>query len=187
MDASTPAETYISVDIETAGPYPGEYSMLSIGACTVSEPRSTFYVEIKPVNDNATDEALLIHHLSLLRLKERGLEPSEAMARFETWLLEQTPPGQRPVFVAFNAAFDWMFITHYFHHYLGRNPFGHAALDVKAFYMGMAGVPWAETSMRYVSPRYLGNRDLTHHALRDALDQAEIFQKMLSEQKGEWQ
>ncbi len=28
-------ETYISVDIETAGPNPGGYAMLSIGACTV--------------------------------------------------------------------------------------------------------------------------------------------------------
>ena len=33
--------------------------------------------------------------------------------------------------------------------------------------------------MRYVAPRYLEDRKLTHHALQDALDQAEIFQKML--------
>ena len=34
MPAERP-ETYISVDIETAGPNPAEYSMLSIGACRV--------------------------------------------------------------------------------------------------------------------------------------------------------
>ena len=28
-------ETYISVDIETAGPNPSQYSLLSIGACSV--------------------------------------------------------------------------------------------------------------------------------------------------------
>jgi len=35
--------------------------------------------------------------------------------------------------------------------------------------------------MRSVAARYLGNRKLTHHALRDAQDQAELFQKMLAE------
>ena len=174
-------EIYISVDIETAGPYPGEYSMLSIGACTIFDPVSTFYVELKPVNDNAFPEALLVHRLSMEKLKERGAEPAEAMRRFEAWLSEQTPPEQRPVFVAFNAAFDWMFVNYYFLRYLEYNPFGHSALDIKAFYMGLARVPWYETSMRYVAPRYLGERSLTHHALRDALDQGEIFAKLLAQ------
>ena len=35
--------------------------------------------------------------------------------------------------------------------------------------------------MRYVAACYLSNRKLTHHALRDAQDQAELFQKMLAE------
>jgi hypothetical protein len=35
--------------------------------------------------------------------------------------------------------------------------------------------------MRYVGPHYLGNQQLTHHALRDAMDQAQIFSKMLEE------
>jgi hypothetical protein len=47
--------------------------------------------------------------------------------------------------------------------------------------MALKGVPWDETGMRHVSPRYLDNQNLTHHALRDALDQAEIFRKLLAE------
>ncbi len=174
-------ETYICVDIETAGPYPGEYSILSLGACTIFEPYKTFYVELKPTTGNASEEALLIHRLSMQRLKENGLEPAEALLRFETWLAEQTPPGQAPIFVAFNAPFDWMFVNYYFLHYLGRNPFGHSALDIKAFYMGLAHTPWRETSMRYLAPHYLDDRTLSHHALRDALDQAEIFAKLLAQ------
>jgi len=181
MNSSTLTEAYISVDVETAGPYPERYSLLSIGACTIAEPRETFYVELKPVSEEMTDKAISIHGLSLAALAERGLEPAEAMSRFEKWLADHTPPGQRPVFVAFNAAFDWMFINYYFYRYLGHNPFGHAALDIKAFYMGLAGVPWAETTMKYVGPRYLHNRPLTHQALHDALDQANIFHKMLLE------
>ena len=174
-------ETYISVDVETAGPNPYDYSLLSIGACTMIEPQSSFYVELKPVNDNALPEALAVCRLSMEKLAERGEEPSAGMANFEIWVNEVTPEGYRPVFVAFNAPFDWMFVNDYFHRYLGRNPFGHTALDLKAFYMGLNAASWSETSMYDVGRRYLGDRQLTHHALRDALDQAEIFQLMLVE------
>jgi len=176
---SLPNDVWISVDIETAGPNPGQYSLLTIGACTILGRNSTFYIEIKPVNMNALPDALAISHLSMERLAERGVEPGEAMKRFEKWLKDETPDGGRPLFVAFNAPFDWMFVNDYFHRYLGRNPFGHAALDIKSYYMGLTGVSWGETSMTQVGQRYLGRQELTHHALRDAMDHSEIFRKML--------
>lgn len=178
------AEAYVSVDVETAGPNPSQYSLLSIGACLVARPEITFYVELQPVNGNALPEAMAVNGLSLERLAESGLPPAEAMARFEAWLGAQVPPGERPVFVAFNAPFDWMFVNDYFHRFLGRNPFGHAALDVKAFYMGLAGVPWSETRMAQVAAQYLGGRPLAHHALRDAQDQAELLRWLLAEAAG---
>ena len=174
-------EAYVSVDVETAGPNPSQYYLLSIGACLVADPQRTFYVELQPVNDNATPEALEVSRLSLKELAKRGLPPAEAMACFEAWLAAEIPTGQQPIFVAFNAPFDWMFVNDYFHRFLGRNPFGHAALDLKAFYMALTGVHWSETTMRYVAARYLSDRQLMHHALRDAQDQAELFQKMLAE------
>lgn len=180
METKTPPELYISVDVETAGPNPSDYSLLTIGACSIIGPPGTFYIELKPASMKALPEALAISRLSMERLAERGVDPAEAMARFDNWLQEQASAGQRPILVAFNAPFDWMFINDYFMRYMGRNPFGHTALDIKAFYMGMAGTTWNETSMKYIGPRYLGNQQLTHHALRDAMDQAEIFRKMLA-------
>ncbi len=176
-----PAAIYISVDVETAGPNPGLYSLLSIGACLVDDPSRTFYVELQPVNENALPAALQVSGLTLEYLQEHGVPPAEAMARFEAWVLRETPPGHRPIFVAFNAPFDWMFICDYFYRYLGRNPFGHSALDIKALYMGMKGVSWSETAMLYVATRYLNDHPLTHHALHDAQDQAEIMHKLLVE------
>jgi ribonuclease T len=173
-------EAYVSVDVETAGPNPCQYSLLSIGACLATDPERTFYVELQPVNDNTIEEALTVSGLSLEELAERGLPPAEAMARFETWLAEVCG-DRRPIFVAFNAPFDWMFVSDYFHRFLGRNPFGHAALDLKAFYMGLTGARWSETGMRHVAPRYLDGRQLKHHALRDAQDQAELFRRMMAE------
>lgn len=176
-------EFFISIDVETAGPNPFNYSLLTIGACTIAPRQSTFYVELKPVNMNFVPEALAVSRLSMERLAERGVDPAEAMHQLEDWVKSETPAETKPIFVAFNAPFDWMFINDYFHRYIGRNPFGHAALDIKSYFMGLAGVPWVETSMKAVGQRYLGNPQLTHHALRDAMDQGEIFRRMQEEQK----
>ena len=178
MANSHSLETFISVDVETAGPNPGQYSLLAIGACTLDEPQQTFYVELQPVNWNLTPESYAVHGLSLEVLAEKGLPPAEAMASFEAWLEEVVLPGAKAVCVAFNAPFDWMFLNDYFHRFLGRNPFGHTALDVKAFYMGLAGVTWDQAAMRHMGPRYISGRQLSHHALHDALDQADIFEQI---------
>lgn len=169
------AEFLISVDVETAGPHPSGYSMLSIGACPVDDPARGFYVELRPVNDRITTEALSIGGLTLEYLRANGTEPVEAMTRFADWIADITPEGDFPVFVGFNAAFDWMFVCDYFERYLGRNPFGHSAIDIKSYYLGMAGGTWAETSLRFLSPHYLDGRPLSHNALGDAQDQAMLF------------
>lgn len=171
-------ETFISVDVETAGPTPAEYPLLSIGACLVDDPETAFYVELKPLTDNALEESLAVSGLSMERLVVEGVPPAEAMARFDQWVARVTPAGHVPVLVAFNAVFDWMFVDAYFQRFLGWNPFGHSALDVKAYYMGMTGSDWASTSMRVLSPLYLEGRQLSHNALGDARDQAELFRRM---------
>jgi DNA polymerase III epsilon subunit-like protein len=181
MPAKTFDETYISVDIETAGPNPSQYSLLSIGACSVMDPGNNFYIELQPVNDEMLPETYAVHRLSLDDLKSNGVPPLEAMARFDSWLNGVTPPGRKPVFVAFNAPFDWMFISDYFNRYLKFNPFGHAALDIKAFYMGLHRSSWKDTAMNKVSEIYLDGKQISHNALEDARDQAQIFSRLYTE------
>lgn len=176
-------EVYISVDVETSGPNPGDYSLLSIGACVVSDLERAFYIELQPLNDRAEPQAMAACDLSLAHLAEYGAPPEEAMARFEDWVLRQFGPEERPVFVGFNASFDWMFVNYYFYRFLGRNPFGHTALDIKSYYMGLKGESWSGTSMRYLAQRYLDDQPLAHHALNDAQRQATLFSKMLAEAK----
>ena len=172
-------EIYISVDVETAGPTPAQYALLSIGACLVDEPSRTFYVELQPDRIDFTPQAMAIGGFSLEALKESGVHPKDAMQAFADWVKSVVLPGQRPVFVAFNAPFDWSFINDYFYRYLGENPFGHSALDIKAYYMGLTGVTWAETSMQLITAHILEEKHLSHNALSDAQDQAEIFRLIL--------
>lgn len=168
-------ESYISVDVETAGPNPGSYSLLSIGACLVADPEVGFYVELRPDKQTFVQESLDIGGLSMRHLAEEGTDPAIALERFADWVSGVVPAGNAAVFVGFNAAFDWMFVNDYFLRYLGRNPFGHSALDIKAYYMGATGSSWAQTSLKFLSPLYLGGSKLSHNALGDARDQARVF------------
>lgn len=175
-------ECFVSVDVETAGPHPLAYSLLSIGACLVDDPDTGFYVELKPVHAAATTEALEIAKLSMEQLASTGTDPSKAMQQFADWLADVIPADQVPVFIGFNSPFDWMYVNSYFHQFTGQNPFGHSALDIKSYFMGRMGVSWAETSMNYLSPRYLAGRPLSHNALSDARDQAELFRAIRADE-----
>jgi hypothetical protein len=50
--------------------------------------------------------------------------------------------------------------------------------------MGQSGVSWSDTSMTKVSAQLLEERHLTHNALQDAQDQAEIFRLILERTAG---
>ena len=171
---------YISVDVETAGPNPSDYAMLAIGACRIDQPEVSFYLEMCPDKEKIEPSALEISGLDFEDLQEEGTAPREAMQHFDTWLQQQAPSGEELIFVAFNAPFDWMFVADYFHRYLGRNPFGHRALDMKALYMGLEGAAWGETSMADVTRKLGITIQLTHNALKDALDQARIFKILMN-------
>ncbi len=164
----------VSVDVETSGPNPADYDLLSIGACTLREPQKTFYIELKPVTMRSTDEAQRVHGLDMQALSQDGKPPAQAMRMFADWLAGIVPQDTHPLFLGFNASFDWMFISDYFHRFLGSNPFGHSALDIKSFYMGSVKVPWSATSMKKLS--VIG---LKHNALEDACDQALLFEKIV--------
>jgi len=177
----TSEDFYIVVDVETSGPTPGKFALLSIGACTVSSPRQNFYAELQPDAEDMLEEAMQVNKLSLDELHRTGLPPREALAQLSDWVERVLPERQKAVFTAFNAPFDWMFIDHYFHKYLGKNPFGYKALDIKAFYMGVYGVNWSETSHNKISAKLTHDHQLPHHALEDAILEADLFELILKE------
>lgn len=172
-------EVYFSVDIEAAGPIPGEYSMLALGACVVGNPDQAFYVELRPVTDAFVEEALRVSGLSMDALRQSGQDPAAAMRDLRTWV-DHCAKGGRAVFVGFNASFDWSFVNWYFHKFVGENPFGIGGIDIKAYYMGLAGCAWSETTSSQLPARFRSALPHTHNALDDARAQADTFAKLLA-------
>lgn len=169
-------EIYVSVDVETAGPIPGKFSLLSIGACLVQDPEHVFSALLKPINREADPEALKVSKFSLEDLERDGTDPKEAMLLFEIWLEQLAGrDNEKLVFVGLNAPFDWSFVNYYFHYFIGRNPFGFTAIDIKAYYMGTIGCPWSETGSSHIAELVRPKRKPDHDAVHDAQYQAELF------------
>ncbi len=170
-------EVFLSVDVETSGPIPGEFSLLTIGACDVFEPQQTFSCELKPTTRNADPKALEVTGLSLDRLERDGLDPAVGMQKFRDWVISTAGPDATPV-----LPFDWSFVNYYFHRYLGENPFGFAALDIKSMYMGAASCSWAQTRSSQIAAALHPTLKGDHDALHDAQYQAELF-RLIHERK----
>ncbi|MCX0445512.1 MULTISPECIES: 3'-5' exonuclease [Aeromonas] len=173
-------EIFVSVDVETSGPIPGEYSLLSIGACSAFDPDNGFTCKVKPLSDKFDPKALEVTGLSMKALMNSGLEPNKAMNAFSDWLSSLAGPDDTIVFVGFNAPFDWSFINYYFHLFDGKNPFGFSALDIKALYMGVTGCSWRDTRSSKIAAHLKPTLSSTHDALEDARYQAEIFRLILA-------
>lgn len=183
------SDVYISADIESDGPIPGRYSMLSFGLAVAATfdgrrftPRehaeSTFGRELRPITAEFVPAALAVSGLDRDRLAREGTDPAEAMADAAAWVCEQAG-GARPVMVGYPIVFDWMFLHWYFVRFRGSSPFGFSgALDMKTMYQRRAGVTLDRAGRDDLPPELLPDRPHTHDALADAIEQAEIFARL---------
>ncbi|MGW1780035.1 3'-5' exonuclease [Streptomyces sp. NPDC002143] len=182
---------YISVDVEADGPIPGPYSLLSLGAAvagrqdadgfTAADPaRRTFYRELRPISAEFVPEALAVSGLDRERLATEGIEPALALAQFTRWVREVSGDAQ-PVMCAYPASFDWTFLYWYLIRFTGASPFGHSGcLDMKTLYATKAGLPLRAVAKRTMPAELLPSRPHTHHALDDAVEQAELFANLMT-------
>lgn len=125
------------VDIESDGPCPGLYSMISFGAIRVDSKLQTwFYGKTKPLpGASRLEEAAKVSNTSR-ELHESYHDPKQQMIYFRNWVLESNTHG-KPVFISDNPAFDWQFINYYFNLFSLDNPFGFSARRIGDFYCGL--------------------------------------------------
>ena len=163
---------YIMVDIEADGPIPGDYSMISFGAVLVDEQLDkTFYGQLKPVSDRFIPEALAVSGHS----REETLsfeDPRKVMLDFAEWI--KATCKDSPIFISDNNGFDWMFICWYFHHFIGKNPFGFSSQNLGSLYKGIV----KDTTKNF---KHLRKTKHTHHPVDDAKGNAEAMLRLKDE------
>lgn len=160
------------VDIEADGPIPGDYSMICFGAVVVEPSLSkTFYGRLAPISERWVPEALTVSGFT--RDETLAFDaPADVMRAFEAWITDASVG--RPMFVSDNNGFDWQFINWYFHHFLGRNPFGHSSTNLGSLYKGL------QRDM-FASFKHLRTTTHTHHPVDDAMGNAEAMLRMKAE------
>lgn len=164
--------SWFIVDCETDGPIVPDYSLVCFGVVKLSEPIQTtprFHSGlIQPVSEKWIPEALAVsgytreEHL-------KGADPKEVMEKLDEFLSKHSTG--RPVFVSDNPAFDFAPINYYFHHYLGKNPFGWSGRRIGDLYCGLeknSFAPW----------KHLRETKHTHNPVDDAMGNAEALFKM---------
>lgn len=180
-------DLYISADVETDGPIPGPYSMLSFGLAVVGAydgyrferwlPGSeTFYRELRPISDRFQSDALAVNGLDRASLVEQGARPEGAMEEAAQWVRQQAG-GRKAVLVAYPVAFDWSFLYWYFERFAkSGSPFGFSScLDIRTLYQASAGTVHAESGQSAMPTSLLPSSPHTHNALDDAVEQGELF------------
>ena len=180
-------DAYFSADVETDGPIPGPYSMLSFAIVfagsfdgkVFERPKSydkVFYRELRPISENFEAEALAVNGLDRERLCEEGFDPATAMTEACEWVQSQAGTF-KPVLVAYPLSFDWTWLYWYFVRFSkSGSPFDYSrCFDIKTAIAVKSHVPISDAGKSRLHPALRSAYKHTHHATDDATEQAEIF------------
>ncbi|WNZ22747.1 exonuclease [Leptolyngbya sp. NK1-12] len=179
-------EIFVSTDIEADGPIPGVYSMLSFGSAAYLPDKTlvdTFSANLETVPDAITHPKTMAWWQTqpeAWAACRQDLQPPEiAMQNYSKWL--KALPGQ-PVFLAYPATFDFMFIQWYLIRFTGESPFAQSGLDIKTYAMAMLKTPYQESSKSQMPDHWFDpGLPHTHVALDDAKEHGALFCNMLAE------
>lgn len=178
-------EIYISTDVETDGPIPGPHSMLSFGSAAYQADKTligTFTANLETLpGAEGLPETMAWWKTqpdAWAACRKDLLSPEVAMRNYLHWI--KTLPG-KPVFVAYPAGFDFLFIYWYLMRFAGESPFSHSALDIKTYAMAMLKTGYRDSTKRNMPKRWFDELPHTHCALDDAIEQGALFCNMLAE------
>jgi hypothetical protein len=174
-------EVYVSTDVETDGPIPGENSMLSFASVAYDgggKELATFTANLDILPGAKPDPRTMAwwqdKPAAWAACRKDPIAPRTAMERYVIWL--EKLPGE-PVFVAYPLLFDMMFVYWYLIKFVGRSPFSHSGIDIKTMaYVARGGDAYRAATKKNM-PRDWFAKDLphTHVALDDARGQGVLF------------
>lgn len=181
-------EIYISTDVETDGPIPGPRSMLSFASAAYTAEKqlvSTFSANLETLPGASahpkTAEWWATQPEAWAACRTDLEAPEAAMQRYVSWL--KLLKG-KPVFVAYPAGFDFLFVYWYLMRFVGESPFSHSALDMKSYAMAVLKKGYRQSTKKNMPKNWFDKLPHTHVALDDAVEQGALFCNMLADNLG---
>lgn len=193
------SEVYISVDVETDGPIPGQNSMLSIGAAAFLADRrmvSTFSMNFEllegAVPDEDTSKWWKTQPEAWEACRKDVRSPKYVMQCFTSWVgsmvaeaqaIEALAKGEatavQPVFVGYPAGFDFTWTYWYLIKFVGKSPFSFSGIDIKTYAMAILGCDYRTVNKRTMGRFKEPDLKHTHVAVDDAIEQGYLFLNLL--------
>jgi len=181
------SEVYISTDVETDGPIPGVNSMLSFASAAFRVDKTmlgTFSANLETL-DGATGDPRTMDWWkgqpeAWAACRANLQRPRDAMLRYVQWIKSL---GGKPVFVAYPAGFDFLFVYWYLIRFAGRSPFGFSALDMKSFAMAVLRRDYRASTKAAMPKSWFDDLPHSHVALDDAIEQGALFCNMLEDNR----
>ncbi len=183
-------ELYVSIDVETDGPIPGEYSMLSLGSA-IFEPSGNilgkFEVNIQGLPTARQNKETMEWWATIPDIwaycRKNPISPNIAMQSYLKHLLDVSKAREgNLVCIGYPITFDFMFVYWYLIKFTGKSPFSFSGIDIKTISMAMLKSTYKKAGKKYMPKRWIPNNiKHSHTPLNDAIEQGLIFCNILKE------
>lgn len=182
-------ELFFSTDIETNGPIPIENSMLSFGTAVFHPDGNlidTFSANLETLPFASENHDTMVwwkKNIEAYRAtRQNTQDPKTTMEDYVAWINKICKDhNANPVFVAYPATFDFLFIYTYLIKFVGKSPFSFSALDIKTYAMAMLKTPYRQSTKKHMPKHWFSDTKHTHNALEDAIEQGQLFINMWRE------
>jgi hypothetical protein len=178
-------EIYVSTDVESDGPIPGPHSMLSFASAAYGADKTlvaTFSRNLHTLPGASGHPDTMAWWRTQpdawAECRRDPHDPGVALPEYVAWLKQLPGP---PVFVAYPAGFDFLFVYWYLIRFAGESPFSFSALDVKTYAMAVLRKEYRQSTKRNMPRHWFDPLPHSHKALDDAIEQGALFCNMLVE------
>lgn len=178
-------DIFISIDVETFGPCPGQHPMVQLGAAAFNidgKVIGTWEANLREDIWKCDPETMdwwdkSANRQAFQSLFENVRHPGDVMPDFLDWV-RITCLGKQPVVVAYPAGFDFSFLHFYLLYYAGTlRPLSFSCIDIKTYVMAALKNTSYRQTVKKKFPRewFHPNLKHTHNAFDDALEQGFMF------------
>lgn len=183
-------EIYISIDVETDGPIPGQNSMLSLGAAAFLpgslEPVASFSRNLEMLPEASPDPDTMkwwdTQPKAWEACRDHIEKPEFVMHNFRNWVEAVSQQHDaKPVCVAYPAGFDFMFVYWYLIRFTTKSPFSFSCIDIKTYAMAVLKKGYRGCNKKGMPSNWFSDAPHTHLAVDDAIEQGQLFMNILKE------
>ena len=182
-------ELFFSLDIESDGAIPGDFSMLSFGCAVFNAEGNlldTFSANLETLpNAQQCPDTMKWwsqNQAAYDATRTNLQKPGQAMKKFVDWV---NSFDCKPVAVCYPSGFDFTWMYWYMIHFLGagKSPFSFSSLDIKTFAMAVLKTNYRDATKKNFPKEWFSDDPHTHIGIDDAIEQGKLFINILKQNR----